>query len=316
MKLQDVMSNWDSLKIILALERGRTIQGASDLLGMNPTTFSRQLQRATKEFGETLFVRRNREWVATKAGKSLCALAAEIQKDIVATVLEMEASNDSTSNIVLSVPHHLYDLYVQKSLPAFLIENPSVNLQVHHNESSLAFGEANLRIGHNEPEEGRINRSRVGAFSLGIFEPRDRTPRGWLRCCSEDFGALEGLLEVRFSGPARATICCMQQIAELATKGGLACVLPISMGSQFEGLVHSSMLYKPKEIPVWVSYHESQRDDKTLRKFIKSILRQGKSGPDQKIRNTDASAATAAPAAAPPTASATIAKSSIGKSSS
>ena len=51
------MLNWDDLKFCLALDRHGSMINAGKSLYANVATVSRRLERVTKDFGETLFVR-------------------------------------------------------------------------------------------------------------------------------------------------------------------------------------------------------------------------------------------------------------------
>jgi len=73
------MLNWDDLKFCLALDRHGSMINAGKSLHANVATVSRRLERVTKDFGETLFVRNGQEWQPTPAGVKVTKLAREIE---------------------------------------------------------------------------------------------------------------------------------------------------------------------------------------------------------------------------------------------
>ena len=271
MTLKTMMDDWDSLKIVLALSRERTIKGAADSLGLNPTTVSRRIERMSKEFGDTVFVRKDGQWKTTELGDHLAELAARVQSEMTSAFLELERPNLETRQIVISLDRHFQDLYLMPMLGPFVREHPEICVKVVNKPLSIGLGEAELVMGHEEPQEGRIVRQNLGYMHLRIFEPEVGEPRGWVRVASSLPCNLEESLEDFFSEPARVTFECWQYAAQIAAREGYACVLPTLLQHRFVGLRPSTALIDTVDIPVWLSYHEARRQDRSLRDFRERI---------------------------------------------
>ena len=60
--------NWDDIRFLLAIHRGRTLSAAARQLGVNQTTVARRLAALERDLGTRLFDRVDRDHVATSAG--------------------------------------------------------------------------------------------------------------------------------------------------------------------------------------------------------------------------------------------------------
>ena len=75
--------NWNDLRYILAIERGRTLRGAAQLVGADETTVSRRLKDLRILLGDELFWRqRDGTSTPTDLGRAVAARASDMESQI------------------------------------------------------------------------------------------------------------------------------------------------------------------------------------------------------------------------------------------
>lgn len=72
----------DRLRVVLALQRGRTLSAAGRALGVDHSTVARRLDGFERELGAPLFERGLEGFVATPLGKEVLATAEWMEREI------------------------------------------------------------------------------------------------------------------------------------------------------------------------------------------------------------------------------------------
>ncbi len=74
--------NWDDLRIVLAVSRARTFQGAARLLQLTHTTVGRRIAALERRFGAPMFLRENNVCVPTATCARLITAAARMEREV------------------------------------------------------------------------------------------------------------------------------------------------------------------------------------------------------------------------------------------
>jgi DNA-binding transcriptional LysR family regulator len=273
MGIGNIMHDWDGLKVIFALVRAGTIQEAAKQLGMNPTTVSRKVDKLTKEIGHTLLTRKNGLWVPTDLGQKLFELGERINEEVANELLMQQRSQSGARNVVISMERHLQEEFLDTIINSTDLDDESVSVTLVSEPRSLALGEADIRIDHREPIQGRLIRVFLGTSEFGIFEPAEIQASGWIAYDHDEFEPLMRNLRDHFGMPPRLSTDCMQQAMQVAESQGYACVLPTRRTWIADGLVRSPILKNLIDLPVWMSFHETQKHDQVLKSFRTGIVR-------------------------------------------
>ncbi len=273
MGISRIMHDWDGLKVIFALVRAGTIQGAAKQLNMNPTTVSRKVDKLTKEIGHTLLTRKNGIWVPTVLGQKLFELGERINEEVAYELLAQARNQAGAQNVVISMERHLQEQFLDTIMQSTVLEEETVSVTLVSEPRSLALGEADLRIDHFEPSQGRLIRVFLGTSEFGIFEPTSVRPSGWIEYAHDDFDPLMKDMRDHFGEPPRLSTDCLHQAMQVSKSHGYVSALPTRRSWLVEGLSRSPILQNLIELPVWMSFHETQKHDQVLRSFRTSIVR-------------------------------------------
>lgn len=273
-----IVNNWDDLKLILAVSRYGTMSAAARALGLSTATVSRRLDRCAEELGQTLFVRRGHVWEPTSTARVFVELAEavtegfpyenqpnipdELEKRVIRASMPLEVCLDSLA----------------PKIPGFLEENPRLTLDLYHEEKSIAYGEIDLRLGYEEPQEGRLVRMRLGALGYRAYVSKSLTeePKGWVEILGFDRKAspISNLTIDQF-GPPRLRTTSINCAADLVKILPLLVYLPTKYAERNPQLVPWQPEVPTQYFPIWGSYHESRRLDPDVRlslAFIKTCF--------------------------------------------
>ncbi|MEM9343546.1 MAG: LysR family transcriptional regulator [Pseudomonadota bacterium] len=272
------MENWDDLRYCLALYRSGTMTGAAKMLGANVGTVSRRIQRMTEEMGQTLFVKEGAVWVATRLGTDL-ALLAQATEDMIQHTAPTDPSYASGSLVRISCAVQIMQCGLFQSLPEFLAENPDIRMRVLVREQSLALNESDIRVGFDEPKEGRLVRRRLGEMPM-------------VACCAKAHrDALEDWIEVIYSDEhpeasfglhghlglqPRMELEGLNILHGILLQTKAAAVVPLAFLKLHDDLVKAPIDITFAPLPVWISFHDSRRLDPLVRvaeQFIESAVK-------------------------------------------
>jgi len=261
------MENWDDLRYCLALYRSGTMTDAAKMLGANVATVSRRIQRLTEELGQTLFVKEGAVWVATRLGTDL-ALLAQATEDMILHTAPTEAMYASGSLVRISCAVQIMQCGLFRDLPKFLDENEDIRIRTLIRDQSLALNESDIRIGFEEPREGRLVRRRLGEMQM-------------VACCARHHrDALEDWIEVIYSDEQRETsfglhghfgsqprveLEGLNILHDVLLQTKTAAVVPLAFLKLHEDLVEAPIDITLAPLPIWISFHASRRLDPVVR---------------------------------------------------
>jgi DNA-binding transcriptional LysR family regulator len=167
--------NWNDLRYVLAISRGRTLAAAARLLGVDDTTVARRLTAMQDLIGARLYERLADGTLRLTASGERAALHAErIEREIGALGAALAGADDVASGTVrvTSVPIIVNHLFVPAA-PALLKRHPQVQLEfiAEARDVSLTRRETDLALRLARPKTGgtRVTARRVGTMRYDVY---------------------------------------------------------------------------------------------------------------------------------------------------
>lgn len=272
------MKNWDDLKFCHALYRHGTMSDAAKVLNTNVATVSRRLHRLSEEVGETLFIKEGNRWAVTEAGAELAQIAERFRAQLSRSGAA-DRETDQPVLIRISCALQLMQCGLVDGLSVYLERHPQVSFRFESQKRSLALNECDIRLGFDEPSEGRIVRR--------LFKTLDLVPacgsryadriEGWVNVLfAERDGPQAQALRSHFGGPPKIEIEGLSLARTIIRHAPLVAPLARSLVENDPDLAEVAAIAPLGPLPVWLSYHESRRRDPAVRlavQFLEQAMR-------------------------------------------
>ncbi len=179
--MQDL--NWNDLRYVLALSRGRKIAAAARLLGVDQTTVSRRLNALHKTTGQRIYQRRADGMLElTKSGAELATVAERMERDIQALGGDTGRTDHAVAGVVrlTSVPLVTNRLLAPATNDLF-VRHPELQLELvaDSRDFSLTSREADMAVRLARPKTGgtRVKARRIGTLHYRPYAAAHHAPR-------------------------------------------------------------------------------------------------------------------------------------------
>jgi molybdate transport repressor ModE-like protein len=170
------MTNWDDLRIFLAVARTGSISGAASLLGVQHSTISRRMRKMEQTLGARLVERKKAGYELTPAGENVKQAALRVETEVLGVD---GAVLGKDSNLVgplrVTAINNMASSVLMPMFSSFSRAYPRVDLHiaVSNIDSSLAQREADVAIRlTNTPTDTLIGKRMVTVAST-IYGSRD-----------------------------------------------------------------------------------------------------------------------------------------------
>jgi len=177
------IQNWDDLRYLLALKRGRSLSGAAKLLGINDTTVSRRISKLETNLGTTLIHRMPDGTIELTAdGESITALTEHVEHHIgsIEETLGKDALQCRGVVRLTSVPMLINQLLTPNivSLTGTHTEL-DIELIPDSRDLSLSRREADIAIRLARPTSGgtQVKTRKIGELPCSVFGLRKLTAK-------------------------------------------------------------------------------------------------------------------------------------------
>ena len=283
------MLNWNDLRYVLAISRGKTLGGAARLLGVDDTTVARRLAAVQGAIGARLYQRLpDGTLQLTSAGERAALHAERIEREIRAIDTSVAGADDLVSGTVrvTSVPIIVGHILVPAA-QALLKRHPKLQLELvaDPRDLSLTRRETDLALRLARPKTGgtRVLARRVGTLRYGVYAPascsmRDAKILPWVtydeamahlpqarwivasaarsnqRIAAVRVNDAEALLEAVLAGLGRSLLPCViadrdSRLRRLGAKGGAP-----ALSRELWLLTHSDMrrLGRIESVVKWI----------------------------------------------------------------
>ena len=153
------LSNWDDVKVFLALCRARSLGAAAKTLRVDASTVSRRLAALEEALAATLFERGRDGVVPTKAAEDLLPAAEAIEHAMTGFTTAAEGLEREVSGLVrITCPSDVADVVVMPLLPELLRRHPALRVDLDPGETllDLTRREADVALRTTRPVRGDL----------------------------------------------------------------------------------------------------------------------------------------------------------------
>ena len=168
-------TDWDDLRVFLALAREGTLTTAAKTLGVSHPTVSRRVQALEKQIGARLFERLPDRFVPTSAGEELLADTEAMEKAAHSIHRRSAGLSDTVSGTVRLSAGEAMAALIARHLAELRSKLWQIEFEViaSHTLANLSRREADLLIREQVPELGGIVARKLGRVAYAIYAARD-----------------------------------------------------------------------------------------------------------------------------------------------
>jgi DNA-binding transcriptional LysR family regulator len=168
-------TNWDDLRVFLALAREGTLTTAAKALGVSHPTVARRVQALEKQIGARLFERLPDRFVPTSAGAELLADTEAMEKSALSIHRRSASLGDAVSGVVRLSAGEAMAALIARHLPGLQAKLTQIEFEViaSHTLANLSRREADLLIREQVPDLAGIVARKLGRVAYAIYAARD-----------------------------------------------------------------------------------------------------------------------------------------------
>lgn len=166
-----VETNWDDLRIFLAVARAQSLSGAGKMLRLDPATVGRRVQKLELALQATLFVKSPQGYALSDAGSALVERAQTAETAMRAAIADLPAQGDQLSGqIRIGAPDGAANYLLPQVCADIARDNPDLDIQIVALPRifNLSRREADMAIGVSAPTAGRLMVQKVTDYRLHL----------------------------------------------------------------------------------------------------------------------------------------------------
>lgn len=166
-----MQTNWDDLRLFLAVAREESLSGAGKILRLDPATVGRRMQRLEEALQARLFVKSPQGYTLTEAGMSLLTRAETAERAMRKAVADLpEVSDRLSGQIRIGAPDGSANYLLPQVCAAIADENPDLDIQIVAlpRVFNLSRREADMAIGVSAPTAGRLVVQKITDYHLHL----------------------------------------------------------------------------------------------------------------------------------------------------
>lgn len=165
------MTNWDDIRLFLALAREGSLSAAARQLKVDHSTVARRISALEKTLGLRLFDRLARGYVLTEEGETLLTTAGRMEAEALA--LERQASGRPSlqGNVRISTSPMLASLFLAPRLVEVRFRHPDIRIALSGSNRVVDLNrrEADIALRLTKPSESGLIARRMGAVGFGLY---------------------------------------------------------------------------------------------------------------------------------------------------
>lgn len=166
------MTDWDNLRIFLAIARAGQILSAAKSLHLNHATVARRLDALEKSLGTRLFDRRTTGAMLTPAGESLLTRVERMESELLQADAALPATSNTVSGTVrVGAPDGFGTFHLAPVLARLANRHPALTIQLVPlpRSFSLSRREADIIVTIERPKLGRAIIKKLTDYSLSVY---------------------------------------------------------------------------------------------------------------------------------------------------
>ncbi len=170
------MDNWNDLKLVLAIRRGKTLGGGAKLLGINHSTAFRNLNALEEKIGARLFERLpGGLYDPTAIGEQVARAAERMETE--ALILDREITGIDTrltGTIRVTASETLAFSVLTGQIAAFRANHPGITVEmlIDNRVFDLSRREADVALRVARPREPDLFGKKLGTIGWTVYGPR------------------------------------------------------------------------------------------------------------------------------------------------
>ena len=166
-----MQTNWDDMRLFLAVARERSLSAAGKALRLDPATVGRRIQRFETALQATLFVKSPQGYALTEAGTQLRDRAEIAERAMRSAVADLPAQSDQLKGQVrIGAPDGVANFLLPQVCSRIVAENPELDIQVVAlpRVFNLSKREADMAIAVSAPTAGRLMVQKIVDYQLHL----------------------------------------------------------------------------------------------------------------------------------------------------
>ncbi len=170
------VSNWDDMRVFLAVARAESLSKAAPMAGLDPATLSRRIARLEETFGGALFVKSPQGYALTDLGQGVRehAMAAE---EALTQAFDQGQRNERglSGQIRIGAPDGCANFLLPQVCSKIQEGNPDLEIQILAlpRVVNLSKREADLAITVSPPDAGRLTVQKITDYKLHLAMRED-----------------------------------------------------------------------------------------------------------------------------------------------
>jgi DNA-binding transcriptional LysR family regulator len=274
---------------ILVIARERSLKGAAQRLGVDPSTMGRRLESVEARFGARLFVRSRRGLSPSPDAHSALAAAEKLEEIQLGFERELLSRHPERANGVTVTAAEWSVPLLTPILGAIAGRHPEValRLRVENRVLDLSRREADIALRVGRPDEPTLSGRRIGVARYGLFGSATylrahRAPKTRAEARTHTFSALDEQLsqtphmrwQAALAGDARVVLRTNSLLALVeATRAGYGlATLPCALAARHDELVAVLPELEVVERDLWIVYHRDLRNSRRLRPLLDELV--------------------------------------------
>lgn len=165
------MTNWDDLRLFLAVAREQSLSAAGRVVMLDPATLGRRVARLEKALDTVLFVKSPQGYALTEAGAQLLERAEAAEQAMRLATAGVAAPSDVlTGQIRIGAPDGSANFLLPQVCAAIAAEHPGLDIQIVAlpRVFNLSRREADMAIAVSAPDTGRLMVQKVTDYHLHL----------------------------------------------------------------------------------------------------------------------------------------------------
>ncbi len=165
------MSNWDDLKVFLAVARAESLSGAGRVLKLDPATVGRRIARLEEATGAPLFAKSPQGYALTNEGHRLMTHALRAEQEMIRAFEDLAGQEGQlTGTIRLGAPDGCANFVLPQVCEEILKRNPELEIQIVSlpRVFNLSRREADIAIGVSPPTARQMHVEKLTDYKLHL----------------------------------------------------------------------------------------------------------------------------------------------------
>ncbi|WP_299842368.1 LysR family transcriptional regulator [uncultured Roseovarius sp.] len=164
-------TQWDDLKIFLAVARRESLSAAGRVLKVDPATVGRRIARLEASYGAPLFAKSPTGYALTDAGQRLMGHAVRVEQAMEDAAEEMRGTTGSLSGqIRIGAPDGSANFLLPQVCERIADDNPDLDIQLVAlpRVFNLTRREADMVVAVSPPNAGRLTVQKIADYKLHL----------------------------------------------------------------------------------------------------------------------------------------------------